>query len=331
MAKITFGNPAYLYLMLILLPLIGWYIYRHRTIFASMHFSGTARFGEGFKNYKYYLKHVPFILRVIALGLLIAALARPQSVNRWKNVATEGIDIMIALDISNSMTSLDFNPDRIGAAKAYANEFISGRPNDRLGLVVFGAESFTQCPLTSDHAAVINLMREVKIGMIDDAKTAIGLGLANAVNRLKDSKSASKVIILLTDGVNNSGSIAPLTAAEIAKNFGIRVYCIGVGTQGTAKYPVHTQFGIQYVDVEVEIDEEVLGKIALLTGGKYFRATDNEKLRGIYREIDKLEKSKVETKEYSKKQEEYEQFAIAALIVILFELFLSLVILRNIP
>jgi len=330
MGKISFGNPAFLYLLLILIPLIAWYFYKHRTIYAPLHFSGTARFGKGFKNYKYYLRHFPFALRLVVLTLLILVLARPQSINRWKNVSTEGIDIMLALDISGSMLSLDFNPDRIGAAKNLATEFISGRPYDRMGLVVFSAESFTQCPLTSDHAALINLMRDVKSGMIDDG-TAIGLGLANAVNRLKDSKSISKVIILLTDGVNNTGSIAPLTAAEIAKNFGIRVYTIGIGTQGTAKYPVQTQFGIQYQDMDVQIDEDVLRKIAEQTGGKYFRATDNEKLRNIYKEIDKLEKSKIETREYSKKQEEYILFAFAALILLLIERFLAMVILKNIP
>jgi len=330
MGKISFGNPAFLYLLLILIPLIAWYFYKHRTIYAPLHFSGTARFGKGFKNYKYYLRHFPFALRLVILTLLILVLARPQSINRWKNVSTEGIDIMLALDISGSMLSLDFNPDRIGAAKNLATEFISGRPYDRMGLVVFSAESFTQCPLTSDHAALINLMRDVKSGMIDDG-TAIGLGLANAVNRLKDSKSISKVIILLTDGVNNTGSIAPLTAAEIAKNFGIRVYTIGIGTQGTAKYPVQTQFGIQYQDMDVQIDEDVLRKIAEQTGGKYFRATDNEKLRNIYKEIDKLEKSKIETREYSKKQEEYILFAFAALILLLIERFLAMVILKNIP
>jgi Ca-activated chloride channel homolog len=330
MSKITFGDPAYLYLLLLLLPLIGWYIYKHNSLFVSLHFSGTSRFGEGFRNYKHYLRHLPFSLRIIVLALLILVLARPQTVNRWKNVSTEGIDIMLALDISGSMLSLDFKPDRIGAAKTLATEFISGRPYDRMGLVVFSSESFTQCPLTSDHAALINLMRDVKPGMIDDG-TAIGLGLANAVNRLKDSKSISKVIVLLTDGVNNTGSIAPLTAAEIAKNFDIRVYTIGIGTQGTAPYPVQTQFGIQLQDVEVQIDEDILKKIAGLTGGKYFRATDNEKLRSIYKEIDKLEKSKIETREYSKKQEEYGRFAIAALILFLFEAFLRLVVLRNIP
>jgi Ca-activated chloride channel family protein len=330
MGKIDFGNPAFLYLLFLLLPLIAWYIYRHRTIFASVQFSGNARFGAGFRNYKYYLRHIPFVLRVIILALLITVLARPQSINRWKNVTTEGIDIILALDISGSMTSLDFNPDRIGAAKALATEFISGRPYDRMGLVVFSAESFTQCPLTSDHAALINLMRDVKVGMIDDG-TAIGLGLANAVNRLKDSKSISKVIVLLTDGVNNTGSISPLTAADIAKNFGIRVYTIGVGTQGTAKMPVQTQYGIQLMDVEVQIDEDVLRKIASATGGKYFRATDNEKLRRIYKEIDNLEKSKIETKEYSKKQEEYGRLAIIALILFLFEALLRMVVLKNIP
>jgi Ca-activated chloride channel family protein len=273
---------------------------------------------------------VIFVLRVLAIGLVIIVIARPQSTNRWQNVTTEGIDIMIALDISGSMLAQDFTPDRLEASKDVAIQFISGRPNDRIGLVVFSGESFTQCPLTTDHAVLINLFKEVKSGMIEDG-TAIGLGLATAVNRLKDSKARSKVIILLTDGVNNRGEIDPLTAAEIAKSYGIRVYTIGMGSRGTAPYPVQTPFGIQYQNMKVEIDEGVLKEIANLTDGEYFRATDNSKLEQIYHEIDQLEKSKIDVKEYSSKSEEFYLFAAAAALLLLIELLLRNTWMKQIP
>jgi Ca-activated chloride channel homolog len=228
------------------------------------------------------------------------------------------------------MLAEDFKPNRISAAKDVAIEFVSGRPDDRMGLVVFSGESFTQCPLTTDHAVLINLFKDIKSGMIEDG-TAIGLGLANAITRLKDSKAKSKVIILLTDGVNNQGEIDPITAAEIAKTFGIRVYTVGVGTMGTAPYPVQTPFGVKYQDMEVKIDEEGLAQIAQMTDGKYFRATNNKKLAEIYTEIDQLEKSKIEVKEYSKKQEEYFLFALAAALFILLEVLLRNTYLRTVP
>ncbi|MCK4745678.1 MAG: VWA domain-containing protein, partial [Bacteroidales bacterium] len=266
----------------------------------------------------------------IAIGLLIVALARPQSTSKSRNVNIEGIDIIMAMDVSSSMLAQDLRPNRLEASKDVAVEFVSGRETDRMGLVVYSGESFTQCPLTSDHAVLINLFKDIKSGMIEDG-TAIGLGLANAVSRLKDSKAQSKVIILLTDGVNNRGAIAPLTAAEIAKTFGIRVYTIGVGTRGMAPAPVQTPFGTRYQNVKVEIDEETLMKIADVTDGRYFRATDNEKLREIYLEIDQMEKSKIDVKEYSKKEEEYMRFGLLATILFMIELLFRYLVFRNIP
>jgi Ca-activated chloride channel family protein len=266
----------------------------------------------------------------MVIALVIIVLARPQSVNRWQDVSTEGIDVMIALDISSSMLAQDFRPNRLEASKDVAIEFISGRETDRMGLIVYSGESFTQCPLTTDHAVLINLFKDIQSGMIEDG-TAIGMGLANAVSRLKDSRSKSKVIILLTDGVNNRGAIAPLTAAEIARTFGIRVYTIGVGTMGMAPAPVQTPYGPRTQQVKVEIDEEVLQQIAETTDGRYFRATDNEKLREIYKEIDALEKSKIDVKEYSKREERYLGFGLAAILVLLAEIFLRYLFFRNIP
>jgi Ca-activated chloride channel family protein len=235
---------------------------------------------------------------------------------------------MMAMDISGSMLARDFNPDRLEAAKNVATEFISGRPSDRIGLVIFSGESFTQCPLTTDHAVLINLMREMQSGMIEDG-TAIGLGLATAVNRIKDSEAVSKVIILLTDGVNNRGAIAPITAAEIAQTMGVRVYTVGVGTKGMAPYPVQTAAGTRYQNMPVEIDEQTLRDIADMTGGEYFRATDNESLENIYKEIDKLEKSKIDVQEYSQKNEEYLPWAIVAVLLILIELVIKRSVLRK--
>jgi len=263
------------------------------------------------------------------MGLLIIVLARPQKTDRFHNIKTEGIDIILAMDISGSMLARDFKPDRLEASKNVATEFISGRPYDRIGLVVFSGESFTQCPLTTDHAVLINLMRELQSGMIEDG-TAIGNGLALAVNRIKDSDAISKVIILLTDGVNNRGEIAPSTAADIAKTYGIRVYTVGVGTIGTAPYPVQTPFGIQYQDIPVEIDEEILQDIAEKTGGKYFRATDNNKLVEVYNEIDQLEKSKIDVHQFMKKEEKYLLPALFALILIALEILIRNTIYKNI-
>ncbi len=331
MENITFHNPNLLYLLLLLIPMTAWYIWKQNNIQASLRMSSLNGFAKAPRTYKYYLRHLPVILRNLALAALIVALARPQSTDNWTNTSTEGIEIVIALDISGSMLAEDFKPNRLEAAKQDAIKFISGRPNDRIGLVVFAGESFTQCPLTTDHAVLINLIKDVKQGMIEDG-TAIGLGLANAVSRLKDSDAKSKVIILMTDGVNNQGEIPPLTAAEIAKTFGIRVYTIGVGSRGTAPYPVTDMFGRKrYQQMEVEIDEDVLTQIAHLTDGRYFRAVNNQRLEDIYKEIDKLEKSKIEVKEYSKKNEEYLLWVIIGGVLLLLEVFLRNTILKVVP
>lgn len=330
MSEITFANPGLLYLLILIAPMLAWYVWKERDAFANIRFSSLKPFEGQRITYRHLLRHLIFALRIMVIALVIVVLARPQSTNRWQNVTTEGIDIMIALDISGSMLAQDFKPNRLEASKNVAIEFISGRETDRMGLVVYSGESFTQCPLTTDHAVLINLFNDIESGMIEDG-TAIGMGLANAVNRLKDSKAQSKVIILLTDGVNNRGAIAPLTAAEIAKSFGIRVYTIGVGTEGMAPVPVQTPYGTRYQNAKVEIDEETLKQIADATDGSYFRATNNEKLREIYIEIDKLEKTKIDVKEYSKKEEEYMRFGLLATILFLFEILVRYLIFRNIP
>jgi Ca-activated chloride channel family protein len=330
MNGISFKNPEFFYLFLLMIPMVGWYIWRHKKIGASLQFSSIMGFAIIPKSWKYYFRHSVFALQMLSLSFLILALARPQSSNSWQNVTTEGIDIVIALDISSSMLAMDFQPNRIEAAKDVAIQFVSGRPNDKIGLVIFSGESFTQCPLTTDHATVINLFNNIESGMIEDG-TAIGNGLATAVSRLKESNAVSKVIILLTDGENNRGEIAPVTAAELAKTYGIRVYTIGVGTIGTAPYPVQTPFGVQVRDMDVKIDEGTLQKIASTTDGKYFRATNNNKLADIYKEIDKLEKSKFDVTQYSKKEEEYLKFAIAGALLLILGLFLKTTIFRNIP
>ncbi|MCF2658751.1 MAG: VWA domain-containing protein [Parabacteroides sp.] len=327
----VFANPTYLYLLLLLIPLIGWYIYKLSKSQASMQVSSSEVFQlPEARSWKIYLRHVPFLLRMVLIALLIVVLARPQSTNSWQNSSTEGIDIMLAMDISSSMLAQDLKPNRLEAAKDVAASFINGRQNDNIGLVVFAAESFTQCPLTTDHTVLLNLFKDIQPGIIQDG-TSIGLGLANAVSRIKDSQAKSKVIILLTDGVNNAGEIAPVTASEIAKTFGVRVYTIGVGTQGEAPYPFQTAFGIQYQNVPVEIDEPTLKQIAATTGGQYFRATDNASLKAIYEEIDQMEKTKISVQEFSKKQEEYMQWALLVLLLLLVEVLLKNTLLRNIP
>jgi Ca-activated chloride channel family protein len=330
MNHIVFAKPELFYLLLGLIPMIVWYVLRQKKSKASIQISSL----ESLKNvpltWKHSLRHAAFVLQLGVLSLIIVCLARPQSSDSWQNQTIEGIDIMIALDMSSSMLARDFQPDRLGAAKAVATEFVSGRQYDRIGLVVFSAESFTQCPLTTDRAVLINLFQNLQMGMLEDG-TAIGLGLANAVSRLKDSEAKSKVVILLTDGENNRGEIAPITAAEIAKTFGVRVYTIGIGTMGTAPYPVQTPFGVQLRDMEVKIDEKTLQEIANITDGKYFRATNNRTLTEIYKEIDRLERSKIENKEFSKKNEEYRRYAIGALILALFAMILQFVVFRHIP
>ena len=330
MGDIVFRNPGYLYLLLLLVPLVVWYVYKDRDSRASLQFSSLKGFDENAGWFRRYFRHLLFVFRILALALLIIVLARPQSTTRWRNVTTEGIDVVLALDISSSMLARDFQPNRLEASKDVAIEFISGRPNDRMGLVVFSGESFTQCPLTTDHAVLVNLFNDIESGMIEDG-TAIGNGLATAVNRLKESSAISKVIILLTDGVNNKGEIAPVTAAEIARTFGIRVYTIGVGSEGMAPYPVNTPYGVQYRSMKVEIDEAVLKEVAGITEGRYFRATNNRKLRDIYSEIDRLEKSKIDVQEISRREEEYLLFALWGLVFILGEGLFKMFFFRSLP
>ena len=328
--NMEFANPGYLYL-LIIVPLLGlWYWYKHVKDSADIQVSSTKGFITGKRSFKQYLYFSLYLMRIAAIVLLIVALSRPQTTSSRQDVTIEGIDIVIALDVSGSMLAMDLKPDRLEAAKEVAAEFISGRENDRFGLVIFSGETFTQVPLTSDHAVVKNLFKNVKSGMIEDG-TAIGDGLATSVNRLKDSKAVSKVIILLTDGVNNMGSLDPLSSAEIAKIYGIRIYTIGVGTEGTAPFPVQTPFGMDVRYVDVQIDEDLLQQVAQLTDGRYFRATSNSKLREIYGEIDKLEKSKIDVTEFKKKKEEYLPFAIWAIILLTFEILLRNTIFRSTP
>ena len=275
------------------------------------------------------LRHVPFLLRIAALSLIIVAIARPRSSTQVERVDTEGIDIMFAMDVSTSMLARDFTPDRLSAAKDIAIEFIAQRPSDRMGIAVFAGESYTQCPLTTDRATLINLMKEVQTGLIEDG-TAIGNGLATAVARMMDSDAPSRVVILLTDGVNNRGAVAPLTAAEIAKSYGIRVYTIGVGANGMAPYPVMTQWGVEVQNMQVEIDEDLLKQIAENTGGRYFRATDNTKLSEIYSEINKMEKARTTVDSFPVYKELFGKYALAALICLLLELAVRL-LLRRMP
>lgn len=266
------------------------------------------------------------------MSLMIFALARPQTTDRWSKSDTEGIDIVLSVDVSGSMLAADFKPNRVEAAKDVAAQFINGRPNDNIGLVIFAKESYTMCPMTTDHAVLSNLLKDVNTELIDGNATAIGNGLATAVNRIKDGAAKSKVIILLTDGTNNAGDVMPSTAAEIAKTFGVRVYTIGVGTIGTAPYPAMTPYGtVVYQDMKVDIDENTLTDIAVTTGGKYFRATDKNKLKGIFDEIDEMEKTKISTREYSKKQEEYLPFALAAFLCLLLFIVIRNTLLRTIP
>ena len=326
----TFAHPLYLLLLLLLVPVIAWYVWKRNVWTAKVTFSSLEAFRYMKRSPMEYLRHLPFVLRMLAIACVIVAIARPQRSDSWRNHSTEGIDIVLTLDISGSMLAQDLKPDRLEAAKRVATEFVNNRPNDNVALVAFSGQSFTQCPLTINHAELINLMTGLKSGMIEDG-TAIGSGLATSVNRLRDSQAKSKVIILLTDGSNNRGEIAPITAGEIAKSFGIRVYTIGVGSQGEAPYPFKTPYGIQYQNIPVEIDEATLQSIADITGGKYFRAVDNKSLRAIYEEIDQLEKTKILVHEYSRKEELYHWFILAALLLLIAEVALRNTVFRSIP
>ena len=326
-----FEYPQILFLELVLIPMVLLYVWRElRGGTPSLRVSNSAPWSGKGGELKKYSRHLPFILRLIAVAAIIAAIARPRSSEDFEKVDTEGIDIVLTLDISTSMLARDFKPDRISAAKDIAIEFIAQRPSDRMGVVVFAGESFTQCPLTTDRPTLINLIKEIETGLIEDG-TAIGNGLATAVARLKDSPAPSRVVILLTDGVNNRGEITPLMAAEIAKTYGIRVYTIGVGAMGMAPYPVMTPFGVDIQQVKVEIDEPLLQDIANQTGGKYFRATDNTKLMEIYGEINKMEKSRTTVDSFPVYKELFMRFALIALAAIALELFLKMFILRRLP
>ena len=326
-----FASPYYLWLLTLLVPMIGYYVWRTLQGGAAIRISSVAGVVRAPKTVRYYLRHLPFALRAAAFALLVVALARPQDVEQNVRTNTEGIDIMLAIDVSGSMLARDFKPDRITAAKEVAGSFIADRYGDRIGLVAFAGEAFTQSPLTTDQSTLQTLLARIRSGLIEDG-TAIGNGLATAINRLRESEAKSKVIILLTDGVNNRGEIAPLTAAEIAKAQGIRVYTIGVGTEGMAPYPAIDMFGnITFVNQKVEIDEKTLTAISDMTGGKYFRATDKAKLKAIYDEINQLEKSKVEVTEHVSYHELYLARVLAALGLLLAEFLLANLVLKRIP
>jgi len=326
--NIEFANPKLLWLLLLVPVLILWYILRHKKQEASLSFSDLKGMVKLPKTWKAYLRHLLFALKMAALALLIVALARPQSSSTNSTSNIEGIDIVLAMDVSGSMLARDLKPDRLTAAKNVASDFVQGRPGDRMGLVIFSGESFTQVPLTTDHGVMLNMLAEMKNGLIEDG-TAIGDGLATAISRLKDSEAISKVVILLTDGMNNAGSVDPYTAAEIAKLYGIRVYTIGVGSYGTAPYPVQTPFGTQIQQMKVEIDERLLSTIANSTGGKYFRANNNQKLDEIYQEIDQLERSKIEVTEFRRLHEEFYPLVAWALALLLLEFILRKTIFRT--
>lgn len=326
-----FASPYYLWLLALIVPMIAYYVWRVRQGGAAIQISTVEGVLRAPKSVRYYLRHLPFVLRTAAYALLVVALARPQGIEQNVRTSTEGIDIMLSIDVSGSMLARDFKPDRITAAKEVAASFISDRVGDRLGLVAFAGEAFTQSPLTTDQSTLQTLLARIRSGLIEDG-TAIGNGLATAINRLRESEAKSKVIILLTDGINNRGEIAPMTAAEIARAQGIRVYTIGVGSRGTAPYPAVDMFGnMTFINQKVEIDEKTLTEIARLTGGRYFRATDKEKLQAIYDEINQLEKSRVEVTERITYHELFLGWVLAALALLTAELLLSNLVLKRIP
>lgn len=325
----TFAHP-YFFLLLLLVPLAVWlYLWREKRP-ATFTLSTIGAFRGRKVSWRTRLCWLPFALALLAFISGVVALARPQSSNAYSTESTEGINIVLALDISGSMLAKDLQPNRFEAAKSVAGEFVSSRPYDNIGLVVFAGESYTQCPLTTDHAVLLNMINGVEMGLVNDG-TAIGSGLATAVNRLKEIKEGSKVVILLTDGTNNSGTIAPVTAAEIAASFGIRVYTIGVGTMGEALYPIQTYLGVEYVSMPVEIDEASLKQIASATGGQYFRATDNNSLHKIYEEIDQLEKVKLKVESFTQKEELFPPYLWAALILLFVALLLRSTLFRRMP
>ncbi|MBQ5843289.1 MAG: VWA domain-containing protein [Alistipes sp.] len=327
-----FAQPKILWFLLLLVPLVAYYIYRTRQGGAAITVSTTDSLKRAPKSWRYFLRHVPFALRCAALTLIVVAIARPQSAEHYTNTTTEGIDIVLAVDVSTSMLAKDFAPDRLSVAKEVAAEFISDRVGDRIGIVVFAGESFTQSPLTTDQSSLQTMINRIRSGIIDDG-TAIGNGLATSINRLRESQAKSKVVILLTDGVNNRGEISPLTAAQIAKDLNIKVYTIGVGKRGTAPYPIFDERGreVDVVEMKVEIDENILREIATLTGGEYFRATDKQTLLAIYEQINTLEKSTVEIEERTTLHEECLVFILWAIALLILEFIINRIILKRIP
>lgn len=330
-----FASKGYFLLLLLLIPYILWYFLYRRKNEPTMRMSDTKQYLYAPKSLRVRLIHLPMFLRCVSFVLIVCAMARPQTHNSWDNKTVEGINIMLAMDVSTSMLAEDLKPNRMEAAKDVAHEFISGRLNDNIGLTIFAGEAFTQCPMTTDHSSLLRLLQDTRTdiaarGLIQDG-TAVGMGLANAVSRLKDSKSKSKVVILLTDGSNNMGDISPMTAAEIARSLGIRVYTIGVGTNKVAPYPVPVAGGVQYVNIPVEIDTKTLKDIAQTTDGNFYRATNNKELKQIYQDIDKLEKTKMHVKHFAKRYEAYQPFIIAAFLILLMEILLRITWLRKIP
>lgn len=328
---IYFAHPGLLWLFTVFIPLIAWYIWKRKNAYPSIGISSSSAFKKIGRPWRQYLLHFLFVLRLAAIGCIIIMLARPQTRDSWQTSTVEGTDIVIALDVSTSMLSKDFDPDRLEAAKEVAAKFVSNRESDNMGLVIFAGEAFTGVPLTTDRSTLINYLNSIGAGVIEDG-TAIGDGLATAINRIKDGKAVSKSIILLTDGSNNAGTVSPSTAAEIAKKYGIKVYTVGVGTNGKAPYPVPDIFGrVTYQYIDVVIDESTLREIASLTDGKYFRATDNNVLSEIFDEIDSLEKTAIDVQNFSNTEDRYELWAFLALGLLLLEMLLRNTLLRKIP
>lgn len=326
-----FAHPSYLWFLLLLIPYAAWYVFRRNRNYASLAVSSTSPYSSLGRPLRAYLLHGMFIVRCATIACLIIILARPQVQDKWSTSNTEGTDIVIALDISSSMLARDFKPDRFEAAKDVAAQFVAGRESDNIGVVIFAGESFTAVPMTTDRSLLVNYIHDIKMGMLQD-NTAIGDGLATAINRIKDGKAKSKSIILLTDGSNNTGNVAPITAAEIAKKLGIKVYTIGIGRNGMAPFPSENAFGrIEYVNMPVVIDEATLKTIASTTGGKYFRATGNNVLAEIFEEIDGLEKSVLDVKNYSHTEDDYMFWAFLALALLAFELIMRNTVLRTMP
>ena len=330
-----FANKEYLFLLVLLIPYLIWYLLYRKKSEPTIQMSDTFAYQYAPASLRQKLVWLPDLLRIITFVMVVMVLARPQTHNSWGKKTSEGIDIMLAMDVSTSMLAQDLKPNRIEAAKSVAAEFISGRPDDNIGLTIFAGESFTQCPMTTDHTSLLNLLQNVRTdiaekGLIEDG-TAIGMGLANAVGRLKDSKTKSKVVILLTDGINNMGDISPLTAAQIAKSLGIRVYTIAVGSKTVAPYPMQVGGTVQYVNVRADVDTGTLTKIAQTADGHFYRATNTAELKQIYKDIDKLEKSKMEIKRFSKRYEAYQPFAIMAVLSLLLEVLLRITWFRRIP